>query len=313
MKVLKWDMHGELDSKVMDLETPVLAMDFYPSGKGAQQQFALACSDGSFKIVSKTGRVEKNIVEAHQTAIIGIKWSYEGAALATCGEDGQIKIWSKNGSHRSTLVQGGKPIYALSWNPENDHILFASDKTLTIAPTLPTSKQNSWKAHDGVVLACDWNPANNRIVSSGEDARYRVWDAYGRQLYSSLPYDHVITSVKWSPNGEVFAVGAFEMLRLCDKSGWSYSFHKPKCGSILGLSWNHDGNLVAGAGGNGAITFNYIVDRQISWAHIEATLDQDNKIQVNDSLNEMDEDLDFRDRVVNMSMKHSHLVVCTTA
>ena len=72
----------------MDIETPVLAMDFYPASKGVQQQFALACSDGSFKIVSKMGRIEKNIVEAHQTAIIGIKWSYEGAALATCGEDG---------------------------------------------------------------------------------------------------------------------------------------------------------------------------------------------------------------------------------
>jgi hypothetical protein len=26
----------------------------------------------------------------------------------------------------------------------------------------------------------------------------------------------------------------------------------------------------------------------------------------------MNEDLDFRERVVNMSMKNSHLVVCTT-
>ena len=111
----------------------------------------------------------------------------------------------------------------------------------------------------------------------------------------------------------MFAVGAFEMLRLCDKSGWSYSFHKPATGSIMNLAWNHDGTLVAGAGGNGTVTFNYIVEKQISWAHIEAILDEDNKIVVNDSLNEMNEDLDFRDRVVNMSMKHSHLVVCTTS
>jgi intraflagellar transport protein 80 len=26
----------------------------------------------------------------------------------------------------------------------------------------------------------------------------------------------------------------------------------------------------------------------------------------------MNEDLDFRERVVNMSMKHNHLIVCTT-
>ena len=81
---------------------------------------ALACADGSFKLVSKAGRVEKNVSDAHNGAIICIRWSYEGAALATAGEDGQIKIWSKGGMLRSALVQGNKPVYGVSWSPEND-------------------------------------------------------------------------------------------------------------------------------------------------------------------------------------------------
>ena len=44
-----------------------------------------------------------------------------------------------------------------------------------------------WKAHDAPVLKADWNVVNNLIVSGGEDCKYRVWDAYGRQLYSSSP------------------------------------------------------------------------------------------------------------------------------
>jgi intraflagellar transport protein 80 len=51
----------------------------------------------------------------------------------------------------------------------------------------------------------------------------------------------------------------------------------------------------------------------LSWAHIEAVLDEDNKISVNDCLHEMNEDLDFRERVVNLSMKHNHMIVCTTS
>jgi len=161
-------------------------------------------------------------------------------------------------------------------------------------------------------LGCDWNPANNLIISCGEDSKYRVWDQYGRQLYNSAPYDHVITSIKWAPNGDYFAVGSFEMLRLCDKSGWSHSFDKPLCGSILSLSWSHDGTMLACAGGNGQVVFGNIVDRQIQWAHIEATLDAENKISINDCLHEMNDDLDFRERVVNMSMRYNHLIVCTT-
>lgn len=47
---------------------------------------------------------------------------------------------------------------------------------------------------------------------------YKIWDSYGRQLYSSRGMEHVITSVGWSPNGDVFAVGSYNILRLCDKT-----------------------------------------------------------------------------------------------
>lgn len=182
---------------------------------------------------------------------------------------------------------------------------------MTIVPTQPGKKSSSWKAHDGVVLQCDWSLTTNLIVSGGEDCKYRVWDAYGRQLYTSAAYDYVITSVKWSPNGETFAVGSFEMIRLCDKSGWSYSFVKHEGGSLMKLSWDHDGNIVAGAGGNGYVLFGYIVDRHLSWGNVEVDLDEANKITVNDYVNEVSEELDFSDRVINMSLRHHHLIVCT--
>ena len=179
-------------------------------------------------------------------------------------------------------------------------------------PTQPGKKSSSWKAHDGVVLQCDWSLTTNLIVSGGEDCKYRVWDSYGRQLYTSAAYDYVITSVKWAPNGECFAVGSFEMIRLCDKSGWSYSFVKHEGGSLMKLSWDYDGNVVSGAGGNGYVLFGYIVDRHLSWGNVEVDLDENNKITVNDYVNEVSEELDFSERVINMSLRHHHLIVCTT-
>lgn len=105
MTVLKWDMNGEPDtSKVMDVDVPAVDLDWLPSGKGANEVVALACSDGSFKLVSKAGRIEKSVSEAHASAIISVKWSYDGSALATAGEDGQIKIWSRGGMLRSAVV-----------------------------------------------------------------------------------------------------------------------------------------------------------------------------------------------------------------
>lgn len=116
-------------------------------------------------------------------------------------------------------------------------------------------KQVQWVGHDGLVLKVDWNPINNSIISAGEDCHYKVliypknkcftiavvwdgsasfievqmywydcisvqvWDCYGRQLYQSPKGDFPITSLAWCPSGEVFVVGSFNSLILCDKTG----------------------------------------------------------------------------------------------
>jgi len=48
MTVQKWDVESEPLAKVMDIENPVLSMDWYPSGKGQNEILAMCCSDGSF-------------------------------------------------------------------------------------------------------------------------------------------------------------------------------------------------------------------------------------------------------------------------
>ena len=109
----------------MDIDAEPICMDWFPTAKGAQEFFALGCADGTFKMISRAGRVERTVNDAHQGAIIAIKWSYEGAALATAGDDGQIKVWSRGGMLRSQILNGGKSIYGICWNPENDSILYA--------------------------------------------------------------------------------------------------------------------------------------------------------------------------------------------
>jgi len=55
----------------------------------------------------------------------------------------------------------------------------------------------------------------------------QVWDSYGRLLFSSAPHDYPITAVAWAPDGELFAMGSFHTLRLCDKTGVSGSTTPP--------------------------------------------------------------------------------------
>ncbi|XP_054536263.1 intraflagellar transport protein 80 homolog isoform X2 [Pan paniscus] len=224
-QIVKWNLLTSETTQIVKLPDDIYPIDFhwFPKSLGVKKQtqaesFVLTSSDGKFHLISKLGRVEKS-VEAHCGAVLAGRWNYEGTALVTVGEDGQIKIWSKTGMLRSTLAQQGTPVYSVAWGPDSEKVLYTAGKQLIIKPLQPNAKVLQWKAHDGIILKVDWNSVNDLILSAGEDCKYKVWDSYGRPLYNSQPHEHPITSVAWAPDGELFAVGSFHTLRLCDKTG----------------------------------------------------------------------------------------------
>jgi len=161
---------------------------------------------------------------------------------------------------------------------------------------------------------------NEFVVSGGEDCRYKVWDRYGRQFYQSQPYLHVITSIAWSPNGSFFAVGAFNMLRLCEKTGCARGREHTRSGSVMHIAWTSDGTQLVGAGGNGTVLSAQLVERTLEWGTLEATLSGPHQIIIRDLATQSpdrtcaEEKLDFaRDRVIEMALGYNHLVVATSS
>uniref|UniRef100_A0A673BIA5 Uncharacterized protein n=1 Tax=Sphaeramia orbicularis TaxID=375764 RepID=A0A673BIA5_9TELE len=317
-QILKWNLLTSETSQVVRLPEDIYPIDlhWFPKTVGGKKQaqaeiFVLTSTDGKFHLASKVGRIEKS-VEAHKGAVLAGRWNYDGTALITAGEDGQIKIWSKSGMLRSTLASQGSPVYSVAWGPDSDRILYTSGRQLIIKPLQPSAKVIQWKAHDGVILKVDWNSVNDLIISGGEDCKYKVWDSFGRVLYSSSPHDYPITSLSWAPDGEVFAMGSFNTLRLCDKTGWSYALEKPNTGSVFSLAWSADGTQLAGACGNGHVIFAHVVEQHWEWKNFVITLTKRRTMQVRNVMNEAVDVLEFRDRVIKASLAFGHLVVATS-
>ncbi|XP_066203774.1 intraflagellar transport protein 80 homolog isoform X3 [Saccopteryx leptura] len=287
-QIVKWNLLTSETSQIVKLPDDIYPIDlhWFPKSLGTKKQtqaesFVLTSSDGKFHLISKLGRVDKS-VEAHNGAVLAGRWNYEGTALVTVGEDGQIKIWSKTGMLRSTLAQQGTPVYSVAWGPDSEKVLYTAGKQLIIKPLQPNAK----------VL--------------------QVWDSYGCLLYSSQPHEHPITSVAWAPNGELFAVGSFHTLRLCDKTGWSYALEKPNTGSIFNIAWSIDGTQIAGACGNGHVVFAHVVEQRWEWKHFQVTLTKRRTMQVRNVLSDAVDLLEFRDRVIKASLNYAHLVVSTS-
>eukprot|EP00039_Didymoeca_costata_P029945 m.27168 g.27168 ORF g.27168 m.27168 type:complete len:762 (+) comp7870_c0_seq1:224-2509(+) len=290
-------------------------LDFLPAvGKKTGSDFcAVGGTDGKFRFVSRSGRLDKT-VEAHRGAITSLRWSPDGSALVTAGEDGFVKIWSRNGMLRSQLAQTGVPVYAADWSPSGESIAYTTGQIIVVKPLQPSAKTEQWKAHEGVILSLDWNSVNSKIVTGGEDRKYKVWDAYGQLLFSSSVHDHSITTVRWSLDGQLFAVGSYNMIRLCDQAGWSHNVDRPKSGTVYAVSWAADGTRFGIGCANGDVFLANVLEQQISWRNFELKLKTQTSLEVQDLKAATTENLtDFRDRIVKMSLKFDHLIVATTS
>ena len=83
---------------------------------------ALGTASGALLLFRRNGRLEKNI-DAHMGVVCCLKWNSDGSSLATSGEDGMIKIWSRLGMLRSTLIHSESPIYSISWSSNNEQVI----------------------------------------------------------------------------------------------------------------------------------------------------------------------------------------------
>ena len=300
---------------------------------GGSRSGAVGSSDGSLRLFSSLPKWETVVEEAHEGAVLGVAYTADGGSLASCGEDGALKVWSRTGVLRSVLLTQPRPVYALAWGvcppgAEDSSsssssgsgggggapaVAVTAGSAVIVKPIDPSRKMEKWKAHDGLVLALDWCRGNGLLVTGGEDGVYKVWDAFGRPLYAGSGWENAITSIAWAPDGSLFAVGSYETLALADASGWTHSLDAVRhAGSIQALEWSSDSSHVVGAGAGGEVVFGYVSGRHVAWRNFDVTLVEPTLVRVVDVANEFEDELSFRDRVVKLSLAGDHLVAATT-
>ncbi|XP_077295426.1 intraflagellar transport protein Oseg5 [Arctopsyche grandis] len=281
------------------------------SNKQSQDNLLLTTADGRFHFVNQNGRIEKSVA-AHQGACLVGQWSPDGSSILTAGEDGTLRIWSRSGLARSLIGNVGVPIYCAIWGPSGSSLLHTQSNCIVITHLQGNTKRLQWKGHDGLILSAAWNPTNNIIVSGSEDGFFKTWDMFGQLLSCSMKHDCPILSVSWSPAGDLFAVAGYNLLRLCDFTGWSHCLERPNTGSIQHIAWSSDGTQLAAACSNGHVLFAHLIQRQMSWKNYSCTLTGRKTITITEVTNSTTEQLDYSNRVIQMGLASGHLIVVTT-
>lgn len=273
----------------------------------ATNTFIIGCSDGNYHLCSPNWRIEKTI-QAHNGGITCIKVNPDGLSIASAGEDGFVKIWSRNGSLRSTLASCGTAVTSMNWDCTGKYLMFTHGGMITVRSASFKQDQTQFRGHRRLITCSDWNRASNEILTGGEDRIARIFDTDGRMIAESTPLDYAVSSVAFLPTAKLCLIGTANRVYLTDNKLQFINTVPIPAGAAICASQDQPRAIVAG---NGTATLVAAVGKKIYYRDCEVFADSPKKLTVFDLKNGVSEPLSFSDCIVDFYLNFNNLIVST--
>lgn len=273
----------------------------------APNTFIIGCSDGTFRLCSSNWRIDKT-VNAHNGGVTCLKVNPDGSSIATAGEDGLVKIWSRTGILRSTLASCGSAITTLNWDSTGKYLMYSSGGNVTIRSASFKQDQVQIRAHRRLIVCSDWSRASNEIITGGEDCVARLFDSDGRQLAESQRFDYAVTSVGFLSGSKLCLIGTANRLYLTDSKLRVLSTLSIDAGCAICTSRDQPRAIVCGGF---AVNLVAAVGKKIVYKDCEVIAETPRKLAVYDLKNGVNESLSFTDSVADFTIGFNNLIVIT--
>lgn len=273
----------------------------------APNTFIIGCSDGTFRLCSANWRIEKT-VNAHNGGVLCLKVNPDGSSIATAGEDGLVKIWSRTGILRSTLASCGSAVTSINWDSTGKYIMFSSGGNITIRSASFKQDQTQFRAHRRLITCSDWNRVTNEILTGGEDRVARLFDSDGRLIAETQPFDYAVSSVGFLASANLCLIGTANRLYLTDSKLRIQSSMAIDAGSAICSSRDQPRAMIAGGG---TIHLISAVGKKIVYKECEVIQEGPRKLTVYDLKNGVNENLQFNESVADFSVGFNNLIVNT--
>ncbi|KAM5194764.1 protein HIRA isoform 1-T1 [Mantella aurantiaca] len=193
-------------------------------------------------------------MDNHLACVNCVRWSNNGAYLASGGDDKLIMVWKKSGYIGPSTVFGSSSKLAnveqwrcltilrnhsgdvmdVAWSPHDAWLASCSvDNTVVIWNALKFPEIiATLRGHSGLVKGLTWDPVGKYIASQADDHSLKVWRTMDWQQETSItkPFDecggttHVLR-LSWSPDGH-YLVSAHAMnnsgptAQIIERDGW---------------------------------------------------------------------------------------------
>jgi len=196
------------------------------------------CSDELLiRIVSATDPRNITLLTGHSRGVRGCSWSPKMPLLASCGCDGDLRIWDMSGSEShcikviSNQIPALRPESELSsvpcWHPSGQ-ILAIPFKTQEVGLIRAPSRAEDLRSSDawtlvgtlgaangtltpelttpsGGLAAMEFSPNGRYLATATEDLQVTIWAMDSRKVVRSYTAEAMATSLSWHPHKDVLA------------------------------------------------------------------------------------------------------------
>lgn len=201
-----WDISGRL-LNTFATQAEVRRLAFSPNSK------LLAVASNEI-IIWNLETLETRRLAAESTSV---SFSPDGKFLASCGSDGNLKLWSSTDWSESRLYTSSLPLTFTAFSPDSRLILVAEAERVKILEVATGREVAVLSGHDGFIQTARFSPDGRKIVTAGSDIR--LWRVTGQEQTILEGHNSTVLSAVFSPDGQIIAsCGVDRSVRFWDSS-----------------------------------------------------------------------------------------------
>ncbi|KAG7195362.1 pre-mRNA cleavage and polyadenylation factor (CPF) complex subunit [Scheffersomyces spartinae] len=168
------------------------------------RRLLVASHSGEFTLWNGMTFNFETIMQAHDTAVLSLKYSHSDEWLLSGDQNGCLKYWQPNFNNVNILNKAhADAIRDIAFSPNDSKFLTCSDdSTVKIWNFNNGQEERTLVGHHWDVKLADWHPTLGLIVTGSKDNLIKLWDPRSSNCISTLHgFKHTVSKTRFQTSG----------------------------------------------------------------------------------------------------------------